>query len=125
MQFTRISEQQAYDALRDLNERFWTGTLEIPGLYELLERSGYDYLECVLAEVSPEGGKTSGGWIVGPQRRFLEFDLDPDDPTATSINSAPPPDPQKSPSAAESRLGRWLAWRYYEELLRSQHPELK
>jgi hypothetical protein len=123
MQFSRISEQRAYDDLKALNLRFWAGALNLQGLYDLLQRSGYDYRECVLAEVFPDGGQAFAGIVVVPPRELLEFELDPEDPDAAALRPVPPPDLRRRPSAAEARSQRCLALRYFEELAGRENEE--
>ncbi len=117
MQFDRLSEQQAYDRLTALNARFWSRTLDVPGIYGLLKVHGYDYRECVLAELCPDSGGTYAGTIVAPGRRMFEFDVDPDDFASSIFEPMPTPDEGRRPGGAQARSGRWLAWRYFDELI--------
>ena len=72
--FNRISEQQAWTALVDLNRKFLSGSIaqELPAL---MQNCGVDPYGCVLVDLAPDGGGTWVGSLVTRDGLCYAFDL--------------------------------------------------
>ena len=84
--FTRISEQQAWDALVELNGRFNAGALA-PELRAFLRSRGHNSDNCVLVRLAPDSGGTWIGTLVVSGGSTYEFDFDPNDAEACDLSA--------------------------------------
>ena len=114
MNSNRISEQQAFDELRDLNARFQARTTELSDLYALLERHDLDLPHLVLVRLVPDGDGSYVGTLLGLEQEWIEFEIDPADEGAGELRfSAPGNQP-----TGDERYPERLALRFYRELRR-------
>lgn len=82
-----MTEQLAWDGAVSSNRAFHGRELS-PALYELLERSGYDYRQCGFVNSWPEQGCFCG-LLIRPGRQLLSFEIYPDEPERSFVEESP------------------------------------
>lgn len=77
--------EEAERELRNLNIAFQSGSIKLPWFAEVLSRIGYQRSDVMIVEVTPDSEGSFFGLAFTQDDRFLEFDLDADDPSFSVI----------------------------------------
>ncbi len=81
------TESKITEEIRKLNEQFWAGLTDPPGITIALDTLGIDTKKSVLISIIPDSGSTFIVHLKAADERILEIDLDMSDVSSAEIET--------------------------------------